>query len=152
MKTARMLLFASLFLLSVFLIESCAPRKYVPKTNEEINGTWINEKIAPQKVVNSPSGWKEYSYASDAVPLDEGNGGIDSKWTDSEGNIWYRTFSTVTSATYKGTKTQGLEKISKSGKVYESVFNIVAEFDPKNYPTKIDPKDSNYRIYYRAKE
>ena len=152
MKPRMLLLFALLVLLSLILLGSCAPRKYVPKPNEEIYGTWTNEKIFPQKVVNTADGWKQYNYIADSVPLIEGTGTPDSKWTDSEGNIYYKGFDTVTSGTYKGNKFQELDKLSKSGTVWESVSTMVREFEASNYPAKIDPKDSSYRIYYRTEK
>ena len=47
---------------------------------------------------------------------------------------------------------QTLDKISKSGTVLESVFNMVADFDHDNYPKKIDPKDWTYQIFYRLEK
>lgn len=77
---------------------------------------------------------------------------IDGKWTDSDENFWYKTFNTITFGTYKGTKVQVLHKISQSGTVKESVFITVGEFDPKLYPTEIDPKDDSYQIFYRVEK
>ncbi len=136
--------------LTMALLAGCGPGKYVAKANEEIYGTWTNDKATPQKIVSTSAGWKQYSYISDTVPLLEGTGGIESKWTDSDGNIWYKTSSAITSETMKGDKSQELDKLSKSGTVWESVWIWVREFGPGNYPPKIDPKDANYRIYYRA--
>jgi hypothetical protein len=152
MKTGMTFFGATVILLFLILLGGCGPGKYVPKANEEINGTWTNEKIFPQKVVNTADGWKQYNYMSDPTPLYEGTGGIASKWRDSEGNIWYKIFSTVTSTAYKGTKSQELDKLSKSGTVWESVSTMVREFNSDSYPTKIDPNDSSYRIYYRSEK
>ena len=152
MKPRMLLLSTLLVLLALMLLGGCAPQKYVPKANEEIYGTWTNKKIFPQKVVNTADGWKQYNYISDSVPLLEGIARAESKWTDSEGNIYYKGSSTVTSETAKGSKWQELDKLSKSGTVWESVSTMVREFEASNYPTKIDPKDSSYRIYYHAEK
>jgi len=72
---------------------------------------------------------------------------------DSEGNIWYKTFDTGTAGgAYAGYKWQALQKFSKLGTVREFEVKVVGEFDPNSYPTKIDPKDSSYKIYYRAEK
>ena len=149
---------ASILLLGLIQVGGWAQTKYVPKENEEIYGTWLNEKRTNtdncQKLVITADGWKEYYNISDSVSFFEGRGFFDSKWTDSEGNIWYESFGTITKGTAaaQGIKYQELDKVSNSGKVVESVNTNVAEYDPDSYPTKIDPTDYTYRIYYRAEK
>jgi hypothetical protein len=63
--------------------------------SEELYKTWINARMQPQKTVNFPGGYKDYLLASDATPSAEGNEQILSKWTDSEGDVWYKTFGTL---------------------------------------------------------
>lgn len=145
MKAGK-LLFCVPFALLVIGLGVWSQGKYVPKPNEELNGTWTNPKADIQKHVNTSDGWKMYIHISDSVPYDTGTGGIDNKWTDSEGNIWYKSFS----IDQNGYKSQSLMKLSKSATVLESVFRAVDQFDPKNYPTKIDPMDPNYDIYFRS--
>jgi uncharacterized lipoprotein YehR (DUF1307 family) len=155
MKAKRMLFYVLFALLVVLMLAGCASGKYVPKPNEELYGTWINEKMSPQKLVNTPDGWKQYLHVSDSTPFYEGTRGITRKWTDSEGNIWYETFSTFTSGAgdYNGKSFTVLEKLSKSATVLESVWTMATsdqELKTPTYPSKIDPKDSEYSIYYRA--
>ena len=160
MKTYLVFLTGVLAMLALILLEGCAPSK--PK--EEIYGTWTNDTSTNtyvimsghiQKVVINPDGkWKEYSNISDSDYLQEGTRTIDSKWTDSEGNIWYKIVMVVTDGKLAdpGTTAQELDKLSKSATVWESVFALVGKVHPELYPTSIDPKTSNYRIYYRAQK
>jgi hypothetical protein len=155
MKT-RMLLSASLVLLALnFLGGHCYGQNYVPKPEEEIYGKWINDKVYNlngfQKIVTSADGLKLYAHVSDSVPWVESTEQIDSKWIDSEGNIWQKTFIAETSGSNKGIF-QGLDRFSKSATVWECVIAIVKDFNPSSYPTRIDPKDSSYRLYYRAEK
>lgn len=159
MKSRVVFLSVSVISLSVFLLGGCASGKYVPKASEELYGTWTSEQAVndyshPQKAVVTADGYKHYIKVSDSVPSEEGTEQINSKWTDTEGSIWYKTFGAATTGQYKGYKYQALVKLSKSGTVQESVFIAIGfeEFDPKKYPTKIDPTDSTYKIQYRAKE
>ncbi len=114
----RMLLVGSLVLVvGVILVGGCAPGKYMPKTNEELYGTWINEKITPQKNVISPGSYKNYTYVTDSSVVSEGTMQIFSKWTDSEGNVWYKTRYTCTLAggcdATKGGNINNFEKSAK---------------------------------------
>ena len=154
MKSRMLLLGASVILLSIFLLADWNPGHYAPKPDEDNYGTWINDKsfnsIGYQKTVITANGLENYANISDSVPREKGISQIDTKWTDSEGNTWYKTFGTVTGENHRATKFQNLVKLSKSGTVMEIVHRHPREFDSSNYPTKIDPDDSNYGIYYRA--
>jgi hypothetical protein len=148
-------------LLVLLMMGGCATGKYVPRPNEELYGTWINEKSVNafhiQKWIISSSGMKEYSNVSASLPVVEGEPAqIDRKWTDSEGNIWYRSVGTIKRD--DGTILVGktLLKLSKSATVLEAVNTI---YDPNlgsvDYPTEINPKPpalQNYYIFYRAGE
>ena len=154
MKARRLL---PLGLLVMFVLGSCATGKYVPKANEELYGTWINEKMLPQKVINNADGFQQYLHVSDSTPFYSGTGGIISKWTDSEGNIWYKTFGTYTGGAgdYNGKSFTMLEKLSKSATVLEFVWAMPTsdqEIKTPTYPSKIDSRDSEYGIYYCAKD
>ena len=157
METRRLFFVAPAILLALLLLGGCAPGK--PK--EEIYGTWTNDTSTNtyvimnghiQKEVITPDGWKQYSKISDTDRLQEGAAQIESKWTDSDGNIWYKRRITVTAGNLAdpGTKDQELDKLSKSATVWESVFVLVGNWHPELYPPTIDPKAANYRIYYRA--
>jgi hypothetical protein len=153
MKIRWVPLVLSVLTCSVLLLGGCGPGKYVPKANEEIYGTWTNPESAQQKVVISPSGWLIYAYTDDASEIWGGTGQIVQKWTDSQGVIWYKTFSTITSGYGggRGGRSQSLYRLSKGGTVMEAQEAVVSDFDPKQFPAKIDPKDrDNYRIYFRS--
>jgi len=154
MKGQILILSAAVILLSLIPFGAIAQGKYVPKANEELYGTWINDKSINdqhiQKQISTSDGDKCYLEVSDSVSFFEDEWQIYSKWTDSEGNIWYKIFGTVKAGAYEGTKWQELAKLSKSSTVWEYVYTIVYEFDPNLYPTKVDPKEGYYRILYRA--
>ena len=124
-----------------------------PQGSQEIYGTWINgsSNSDVQKEIITPNGWKVYHNVSDKVPFSEGSAQVVSKWTDSEGTIWYKVFLTITEGAGKG-KYQGLYKLSKSATVLESQLNGVAEFDPSvGFPKKFDPSDEYYWTFAREK-
>jgi len=158
MKARLVLLGAMVVLLSLMLWD-CAPGK--PK--EEIYGTWTNDTSTNtyvimgghiQKEVITPDGFKQFLKIADTDRLQEGTAQIESKWIDSDGNIWYKRRITVTAGSLAdaGTKCQQLDRLSKSATVWESVFSIVGNWHPESYPTTIDPKTANYRIYYRSQK
>ena len=135
------------FALVLIVLGGCAPGKYVPRPNEEIYGTWINEKGYPQKAMLFAGGFKQYSRAADTLPTySQGTLEIESRWQDVWGNIWYKQYVTDMPG---GEKFQTLAKVSKSGTVLERVYNSVAEFSPKSFPTSIDPKSGTYAIWFR---
>ena len=148
MRKSVMLLATLMILLIVFGDSIFGQEKYSPKPDEELYGTWTNPKGSLQKFVKASDGWKFYVHVADTSPYDKGTTEIESKWTDSDGNIWYRCFNT----NMNGYKTQELDRLSKGGTVLEFVFRQVDEFDRNSYPNRIDPLDPNYGIYYRAKE
>ena len=156
MKTRKLFFVASVALSATLLLGSCGPGKYTPKPNEEISGTWINEKMDMQKHVYSAGGLKDYLHASDAAPFYEITEQIVAKWTDSEGSIWYKTFDTVTKGgTIGGQKFTTLVKLSKSATVLEDTWLFPSsdqELQHPKFPMKIDPNSGYYAIYYRAKE
>jgi hypothetical protein len=151
MRPLTMLLGITVMLLVFMQVEGMAQEKYLPTADEEIYGAWTNEDHLPQEIVNSPEGYKAYNFKTDSTPIEEGSLSIDSKWMDSEGNIWYRRFGAVTFGTYKGTTFQTLDKLSKSGTVWEEVLAL-GEFDPNRYPTRLNPRAESYSIYYRAEK
>lgn len=139
------LLVSSLFLI---LLAGCAKDVWT--------GKWTNEKGYPQKIVCTTGHWKHYSSLSDTTPLREGVGKSPARWTDSDGNIWYKSFATVTEGDGKGYKFVELDKFSKQATVWEYTWQPYygnTDPAPETYPSKIDPTDTgHYGIYYRAKE
>ena len=154
MNSTKSLLSASIVSLALLLLGGTAWAQYVPKSNEELYGTWINDKtINPfhvQKRIHTPDGnVREYNDLSGSTLLAEGPSRIDKKWTDSDGNIWYEAYEKLTSGVYAGNEFQRLFKLSKSATVLEYVQNY-GYVGPNHYPTKIDPATGDYKIFYRA--
>ncbi len=124
-----------------------ADQPYVPKENEEIYGSWVNTEYSgavteEQKIVIHPDGCELYSMAAFEI-----HGGTDKhiiidKWTDSEGNIWYKRHFKTNYGPWVD-----LAKISKDGKTLECMVSFITS----RFPTKIDPNHKDYRIYYRQK-
>ena len=114
---------------------------YIPEDNEELYGTWINMEYRAfpfPKLINYPGDWAAFLSAKSKKVHETGKYTITDKWTDSEGNIWYKTrVSGVVQKVYQ------LDKISNSGKTWEFVFSY------EKYPTEINPKDADYYIYHR---
>jgi hypothetical protein len=152
---AKRLFLISLVLLCVLAPGAIAQGNYIPKENEELYGTWTNKEnlgdhYHPQKLVVTPGGYADYSKSSDSVPRFNWRLKIDSKWTDSDGNIWYKVLGMGTSY-YEGEKFQELLKLSESGTVMERAINIpLVEYDPANYPKEIDSHAFSYRILFRS--
>jgi hypothetical protein len=155
MRTRTTVFAVLLSFLVLVLLGGCGPGKYVPRANEEIYGSWTNEKMEYQKVVVAPESEKMYIKLDDTTSFEESSQQIVSRWTDSEGNVWYKCSNTRNKGPHSGTKFARLDKLSKSGTVWESVWTAPAndeEMKNPKYPIKIDPQDSLYNIYYRTKE
>jgi hypothetical protein len=141
------------FLVSAVLaltsIGANADDTYVAKADEELFQTWTNDNMYPQKTVDFLGGYKDYSLLSDGAPSTEAREQIMSKSIDSSGNVWYRTFGTVTKGKLVGMQFQRLIEVSESGTVMEMavVLNVYA-YNPSFYPTKIDPHGDIYRVYH----
>jgi hypothetical protein len=115
---------------------------YVATDKEELYGTWVNMDYGgfgySQKTIIYPDGKIEYFNSTDQK-IATARYLITRKWSDPEGNIWYK-LHFVGSWGQEGFT---LSKTSNSGKTREFVF------DNFEYPTKIDPEHFRYRIYYR---
>ena len=148
MKTRILIVSASVVLFSLIQVGGWAQGKYVPKENEELYGTWTNDRW---KQVHSPGECETYTHLTDEASTFAIAEQIDSKWTDSVGNVWYKTFGKITKGLYKGYTEQTLYKLSKSATVLEGVYIDVASYEASLYPTEItDPNDQNYFIVYRS--
>ncbi len=134
---------------ALVLLTGCGPGKYVPKANEEIYGTWINDGIRYQKLVVFAGGVKEYFNAADAEPDMVTTEQISAKWKDGDGNIWYKTFDLFISGHIKGTKMQYLWKIS-NGSQMELTGEAVKDFNEKSFPLTLrsDPM-ADHRTYQK---
>jgi hypothetical protein len=123
--------------------------RYKIDPSEEICSTWINPdnegrgKYYPAKFVYRSDGtWNKYIYVNEPSNSYGCGGGtytLTDKWTDSEGNIWYKSTWWHTN----GNSGYELVKISNSGETYER------EWTGKGYPTEIDQNHKYYGIWYR---
>ncbi len=139
------------------MTEGWAQGKYVAAADEELYGTWTNRRTVadvwhPQKLVFAPDRIKAYISMADTASCGEAVLAIDSRWTDSEGNVLYKYFATWTSGHFMGQKFQLLVKLSQSMDVSESVSKSIglSEFSPDRFPMKVDSKDPSYEIRYRV--
>jgi hypothetical protein len=120
---------------------------YVPKENEELYGTWVNEEYNSSTAharwdYNSDGTWASYSWVP-AEPTWKGKYSITGKWTDKSGDVWYKI--TWVNEGW-GTSGYGLIRIGDSGSTMESAYHM------NEYPTKIDSTQSFWQyggIHYR---
>ena len=127
----------SVILFSQFLFANLAyaAEPYVPTENEEYYGTWYNEEYNNRstwaKWEIKPNGkWASYGLKFMQIfQTAEGPYTIDDKWTDDNGDIWYKI--TWINDRSKG-KGYGLIHISDSGSKMEAAYS------PSDHPTKID--------------
>ena len=119
---------------------------YDPSEKEEIYGTWINpeygemESYRPQKLIMNPDGtWKRFRSRHDLSTPYIGTFTLTDKWTDSDGNIWYKQI-----WKYKTIETiYEIVRISNSGKTLEHIWS---KYD---FPKGITADHPNYRIFFR---
>lgn len=155
MKIRKLCVYLLLMVALLFLFGSCATDKmaYRPTDEEEIYGTWINDKQQyPQKIIMFPDmTWESYTYAIDIFPKSWGTYELYKKWEDDQGNIWYHNYNTYEG--YAGSKKHSLEldRIYRKGKewVWEYEYESVVEFDPGKFFTKINSEGVRYHIFYR---
>ena len=152
MKVSRTILVLSAALLVSMLVGGCGSGKYVPKANEDLYGTWVNQAYPEKKMVITPGGFKTYLSVTDTTVVHEGKEQIEGKTVSSNGTVSYKTFGEFTSGPYTGIKFQWVRKVEKSGTVLEYVERPVAEYDPKNYSTEITPSDTYYRMYFKSEQ
>jgi hypothetical protein len=108
------------------LVVATGENGYTPKENEEFYGIWINPEYNTRtldaKILIKPDGtFYEYSMTKSDSWGTKGEYKINEKWTDAEGDIWYKVTFTAIYSTYTYYE---LVKISKSGTVKESVHTI----------------------------
>ena len=142
-----------LILAALIVAGSCATGKkaYVATDDEELYGTWVNqdyEESYAAKIVVKPDGtWDEYTLSNSNSPFAVTEYAITDKWTDSEGNIWYKFLEIHQDVkVLQNPDTYYiLSKIDKSGNIWEMLWASI------DYPTEFDPDDVryNYRIRYR---
>jgi hypothetical protein len=123
---------------------------YVPIHNEEIYGTWVNAEYSGalpffQKAINYHWGYYDvFCKMTDTNACIRGTMILVDKWTDSEGNIWYKQYFRENWG-YSGFFE--IDKISKNNTVWEFVFSSL------EFPVEDDLSAKNtakgYHIYYR---
>lgn len=111
-----------------------------------IYGLWSNrgyyDNSLPQKIeFNYDGTYATYKNLIDVDTNSRGTYQITKKWSDSKGNIWYEIIITD----LKIGKIYQLTRVDKKGRKLE--FNS----DKYNYPSKLDPDEKGYYIYWRAK-
>jgi hypothetical protein len=116
---------------------------YFAKDQEELYGTWVNMGNfgdTPQKIMNKPVGtFSCFRDANSKVPDNGGRYLVTGKWSDSEGNIFYKSIWVGD----WGEEAYQVTKISNSGNTLESVLGY------DEHPRNIDPNNIWYRKYTR---
>jgi hypothetical protein len=115
--------------------------------DEEVYGVWTKVAGDYAKIIVTAEKTECYLSPDDPKPQEEDLLVIDSKWVDSDGNIFYKIRGTVTSGSFKGVKFQELDKISDGGKKWEFMQVPVLSFGSDLYPKEIN---SAYLDYYRC--
>ena len=154
MKTRTFVSILILVLAVLIIVGSCATEKkaYIAKENEELYGNWVNSEYNDEShfarhIVNADGTIQLYPTDHSTRVYENDKYTITDKWTDSEGNIWYKAIITYrTSAAVDTTNpVYVLARISNGGKILETVKNGY------EYPTELDPDTLlyNYEILYR---
>ncbi len=152
------ILLATATLVSMTLLAGCCyAQSYVPMANEELYGTWTNDKTINtfhiQKMVVNAGGFKEYSNVTASDPSVEVSQQIQTKWKDSSGVIWYKVFGKINTGVWKGRNFKSLERLNKAATVLEMVVNAFqGDLSSSDYPNKIEKASAfngGYRIFYR---
>ena len=147
----RLLILVSLLLL---IAGGCITGKkaHVATDHEELYGTWVNKEYDKRSInakwVLKPDGALEGYTTSNSKKIKEtGEFIITDKWTDSEGNIWYKYMkNTLEIGAIKNPHTYYfLLKIHKDLDIAEELWSSI------DYPTEFDPDNvrHNYLVYYR---
>jgi hypothetical protein len=114
------------------------------KSRDPFYGTFTNEQMSPQKWVTFPGGFKSYVLLSDRLPADEATERIVVRWTDSDGNRWYRTQATIASR-----KLLTLQEVSADGNVRKFTASEAADFSSRDFPITF-PRAGSYTWYRTA--
>ena len=117
--------------------------EYKVSDNEELFGAWVlidyKDGTPPKRVTIKPGGYDGF-YPADAMePMWTAEYAISDKWTDAEGNVWYKVRWVI--ANINGGFS--LYKISESGKILEQINS------QWEYPKELDANSEYYRVYYR---
>lgn len=131
---------------------ACATQPTAPENTETVSGIWVNTEYSGrivhfQKIVIDPVDLMiQWCYKSEAARPDYKHPyTIMEKWTDSEGDTWYKI--EWLDRGNKRSKYLELSRISQSGMTLE----LVNQREHLGWPTKLDTDHPNYRVYYREK-
>ena len=148
MKSRTLVSIVILVLAVLIIAGSCATQKqvYIPKSNEELYGTWVNTDYGikrSQKLINYTWGYTEsFWLVTDQYVNHPCTFYIMDKWSGSEGIIWYKVTLQI-----KGNPSVRLYlvKINEKEGSREQVWNY------KDFPSESDltPEHVQYGIYYR---
>jgi hypothetical protein len=147
MKTGRFVSILLLVLAVLYVVGSCATKHMVISDEdffELYSGTWVNPDYrwdTAKRVIKPDSTWEHYIDVDKQTYACYGHDTIMEKWTDSEGNIWYKALWECIPHQLKG---YVYGKISESGNIHEYIwdFKEIHKWKPEQYP------DSSYCIYY----
>ena len=149
MKARTFVLILMLALIILIICEGyAADNKVTKKDYRFISGTWINEEYNSHShmeryVLYRDGTWDAYNKTSDTEKKQSGHYIIMEKWTDSEGNIWYKTHKWLGEIVEGKPTFYILEKFSNSGKVAEFISL------PGEFAAELDKNNFHYHIYYR---
>jgi hypothetical protein len=148
MKT-KVLVWVLVIFFTAFITEVCFAEEkdyYIPKRNTELWGIWINETYG-----NAPAHYKWVFYnwgygegftkVTDTTPAAKWTVTIIDKYTDDDGNLWYKTFNQLN----YGWSGYFLYEINNDKTVLETSWNSY------DFPTQndLEAKVGLHLIYYR---
>jgi hypothetical protein len=145
MKTRTLVSILILILALLIIVGNCATgsKAYNRDFKKDIVGTWVNSNYNENKwvtakvVVKSDKTAEFYKRESDTWPSPRTITIVD-RWTDSDGNIYYK--AEVASSIRTNYE---LWKLNNAKTTWELMYRAVEYF------TEIDPNNTYYRIYYR---
>jgi hypothetical protein len=152
MKSREYFIRSVVLVVIAVLIVCCAKKPYRPKKDEPLYGVWVNENYNElsenAKYIYNPDGkGLGYEKTTDPEPKKISRFTIEEKWTDKEGNIYYKVLAKWTRPPYEelyATLWYVSVKIHPSGDVME----VVASKD--KYYEEIKPDVTGwYMIHYR---
>ena len=143
---ARAIVSISIFVVVVMIFAgsiATGQDAYLAKEDEELFGTWINTDYddnwrCGKIVFTSNNMYEEHAWSYSELPGLKFEFTTTSKWTDSDGNTFYKLSSTA-----PGRSAYFFSKINANRNIYEDVWSTI------KMPTAIDTENVNYRIYYR---
>ncbi len=154
-KTTRSVIVPVLFLCCMIpiLAVSFTINPVASGSGRGIHGVWINTEYSGndvlsyhQKIIHYSNGtWSAFCQVTSPKPRRVGNDTVVEKWFDVEGNTWYKLASERAVSCWGHCNEHRLCRVNRSGDTLE----FVSKPAHLGWPTEIDPKDPEYRVYYR---